>query len=123
MDNAIADAVFSFSAERNMSFALKHSAEANQRLGFLVHELRNSIITATLAVSALERESLPLSGATDELLKRSLETLTTLITKTVAGVRLDKSVLVRDEVFFSGLAGCRRAERRRSERKLQRVRF
>ena len=99
LDNAIADAVSSFSAERDVGFALKHSEEANQRLSFLVHELRNSIVTATLAVSALERGSLPISGATGGLLKRSLAALTTLITKAVTEVRLDRSVIVHDEAF------------------------
>ena len=79
LDNAIADAVSEFSAQRDADSARHQSAEVNERLGFLVHELRNSAHTATLAAKALEMGNLPMSGATGGVLKRSLQALTTLI--------------------------------------------
>jgi hypothetical protein len=54
LDNAIADAVTEFSLQRDANMARQQSLEENERIGFLVHELRNSVGTATLAVRALE---------------------------------------------------------------------
>ena len=54
LDNAIADAVTEFSAQRDVTVSRRFSAEANERLGFLVHEVRNYLQTATLALTALE---------------------------------------------------------------------
>jgi signal transduction histidine kinase len=75
LDNAIADAVTEFSLHRETQLAGIHVAEEKQRLGFLVHELRNSLGTATLAVRALELGGMAIGGATGAILKRSLETL------------------------------------------------
>jgi signal transduction histidine kinase len=88
LDNAIADAVAEFSAVRDAAMASRQAAEVNERVGFLVHELRNSIGTAKLAVGALELGSLPMSGATGSVLKRSLEAVSALIDHSVAEVRL-----------------------------------
>jgi len=54
LDNAIADAVSAFSAQRDMAMAQSLSSEANERLGFLVHELRNALQIANLSVHAME---------------------------------------------------------------------
>lgn len=99
LDNAIADAVSSFSHERDLGIAVKQSAESNQRLGFLVHELRNSIATASLALSALETGSLPIAGATGGVLKRSIGSLTTLIDRALAEVRTKHSTPLPGETF------------------------
>jgi hypothetical protein len=45
--------------------------ESNERLGFLLHELRNSLLSAKLAFTALESGQLPITGATGGVLKRS----------------------------------------------------
>lgn len=99
LDNAIADAVSSFSTERDAGMAVKQSTESNQRLGFLVHELRNSIGTATLAASALETGNLPISGATGSVLKRSIAAMTTLIDRALAEVRSKNAIAVPGETF------------------------
>ncbi|MDB5947236.1 MAG: histidine kinase, partial [Ramlibacter sp.] len=83
LDNAIADAVAEFSLERDA----RQTADFNQRIGSLVHELRNSLGTAVLAVSALETGNLPISGATGGVLKRSLRSMTTLTNGAVDEVR------------------------------------
>ncbi|MDB5911428.1 MAG: histidine kinase [Ramlibacter sp.] len=87
LDNAIADAVTEFSRLREISLASEQNAVANERLGFLVHELRNALGTATLAVGALELSSMPVSGATGAVLKRSLLALTGLVERSVEDVR------------------------------------
>lgn len=88
LDNAIADAVTEFSFQRDITNARHQSAAENERIGFLAHELRNSLFTARLAVSALETGNLPISGATGSVLKRSLAGLATQINRTLADVRV-----------------------------------
>jgi hypothetical protein len=46
LDNAIADAVTEFSAQRDETVSRLQSAAASERLGFFAHELRNSLHTA-----------------------------------------------------------------------------
>lgn len=99
LDNAIADAVTSFSAEREVDLLVKHTGETNLRLGLLVHELLTSIVSANLAAAALEQGNLPMSGATGGVLKRSLRALTSLANVTLSEVRNTNFMLMRDEVF------------------------
>jgi signal transduction histidine kinase len=87
LDNAIASAVTEFSAQRNEILARRQIAEANERLGFIVHELRNALGTVVLAVKALETGSLPISGATGHVLKRGHSALHALIEQMIAEVR------------------------------------
>lgn len=91
LDNAIADAVTEFSAVRDATLARQQMAQANERLGFLVHELRNALGTATLAATALEMGNLPMSGATGSVLKRCLAVLTSLTDRSLAEVRLENA--------------------------------
>jgi signal transduction histidine kinase len=87
LDNAIADAVTEFSSQRDALLLVQQTAGEKQRLGFLVHELRNSLGTATLAVRALELGNMQIGGATGAILKRSLSTLGLLISRATAEVR------------------------------------
>jgi signal transduction histidine kinase len=99
LDNAIADAVTEFSAQRDLSVSRRYTAEANERLGFLVHELRNSLHTATLALTALEIGQLPVAGATGAVLRRSLMTLTSRISRSLEEVRHAAEPRLASEVF------------------------
>jgi signal transduction histidine kinase len=99
LDNAIAEAVTEFSSQRDASRDLAHAAEENRRLGFLVHEVRNALGTATLAVSALEMSNMPINGATGAVLKRSLDALKMLIDKAIAEVRSTMRPAAQAEVF------------------------
>lgn len=87
LDNAIADAVLEFTAQRDARTLDSHTNEARERAGFLVHELRNALSTATVAVSALEFGNLSIAGATGAVLKRSLASLGLLIDRAVDEVR------------------------------------
>jgi signal transduction histidine kinase len=87
LDNAIADAVTEFSLQRDATIARAHDAAANQRLGFLVHELRNSLSTATMAVAALELGNMTMGGATGAVLKRSHASLKLLVDRSLKEVR------------------------------------
>jgi len=88
LDNAIADAVTEFSFQRDVSLAARQSADLNERLGFLMHELRNSLSVAGMAVTALETGLLPINGATGAILKRSHAAMGKLITRSLDEVRL-----------------------------------
>ncbi|MEP6824572.1 MAG: HAMP domain-containing sensor histidine kinase [Ramlibacter sp.] len=99
LDNAIADAVTEFSFHRDSLVAHRHSTELNARLGFLVHELRNSLNTASLASSALEMGNMTMSGATGGVLKRSLSALTNLLDRAIADVRLNPEPAVIPRTF------------------------
>ncbi|MEO6280388.1 HAMP domain-containing sensor histidine kinase, partial [Roseateles sp.] len=99
LDNAIADAVTEFGTQRDADIALKQSAEANERLGFLVHELRNHLHSATLALAALESGMLPIGGSTGSVLKRSLASMTSLLSRTLGEVRATASELAPPQLI------------------------
>jgi signal transduction histidine kinase len=84
LDNAIADAVTEFSHQRDKQIDVLHIAAEKLRLGFLVHELRNSMTNASLAVKALEAGNIPLGGATGTILKRSLASMEQLVQRAVS---------------------------------------
>ncbi|MBT9462823.1 HAMP domain-containing sensor histidine kinase [Hydrogenophaga sp.] len=86
LDNAIADAVTEFGIVRDASVALQQTAEQNERLGMLVHELRNYLHTATLAFAALESGKLAIGGSTGAVLKRSLAALSSLLNVSLSEV-------------------------------------
>jgi len=88
LDDAIAGAVGEFSVRREFEMTELHNDVLNERLGFLAHELRNLIHTATLAVTAVKTGSVGLSGATGAILDRSLIGLRTLIDRSLAEVRI-----------------------------------
>lgn len=100
LDNAIADAVTAFSAQRDAAQSLRAATESNERLGFLLHELRNALLSGRLAFTALESGQLPITGATGGVLKRSLEALAALVKHALDEVRVDAH-LSREPVVFS----------------------
>ena len=87
LDNAIADAVTEFAAQRDVEVAKRQAEEENERLGFLAHELRNHLHVAKLAFAALESGRLPVGGSTGAVLRRSLNSMEGLIAHSLAGVR------------------------------------
>jgi signal transduction histidine kinase len=87
LDNAIADAVSEFGAQHDASVARARTLEENERLGVLVHELRNVLQTATLAFQALEMGLLPVGGATGGLVARSLAAMAAMLGDSMAQVR------------------------------------
>jgi hypothetical protein len=99
LDNAIADAVSEFSKERDATAARRQSADENERLGVLVHELRNYVHAASLAFRALESGGLPVAGSTGGVLKRSLASLTSLLSQAMTEVRLATGSTALVEVF------------------------
>lgn len=103
LDNAIAGAATEFSAGREATLARRHSADENERRGVLVHELRNHLQTATLALRALESGQLPIGGSTGDLLRRSLASIARLVGNSLADVRVAAHAPADDRGF--ALAG------------------
>lgn len=99
LDNAIADAVTEFSYQRDFIVADRQAIEANERLGFFAHELRNFLGTATLAFTAAKSGNLGLSGATGSILERSLVGLRNLIDRSLAEVRITSESATRHQIF------------------------
>ena len=98
LDNAIADAVTEFSSQREVAASRQASVECNERVGFLLHELRNALLTAKLAFTALESGKLPVAGATGGVLRHSLDALTSLVKHALDEVRVSAE-LPGTEVF------------------------
>jgi hypothetical protein len=99
LDNAIAKAVTEFSMQRDRLLATRQRREFEETLGFLVHELRNALGTAILAVNAMETGGLPVSGATGTVLKRSHQALKMLVDRALADVREKKARAADAQVF------------------------
>jgi len=102
LDNAIAESVVEFSKQRDVEALGRLTSQENERHGFLLHELRNSLHTATLALTALETGTLPIAGATGAVLRRSLVALTSLVKHALDEVRV--AVARPDDVEVFALA-------------------
>ncbi len=99
LDNAIADAVSAFSAQHDFDVADRLASEANERLGLLVHELRNELQMANLSTRAMEVGGLSLMGATGSVLKRSLSSMRNLVDSALAEVRAASGAPASRTVF------------------------
>ena len=98
LDNAIAVAATEFNAQRDNIY-IDNDARVNERLGYFVHELRNHLNSATLALTAIKAGSVGLSGATGAVLDRSLVALRGLIDRSLGEVRTTAGIPVRYRLF------------------------
>jgi len=98
LDNAIADSVTEFSYQRDLLLADSGVQALNERLGFLAHELRSLIQTATLAVTAIKAGNVGLAGATGAVLDRSLIALRNLVDRSLADVRVSAGMPPRHQL-------------------------
>jgi signal transduction histidine kinase len=87
LDNAIADAMTEFSALRDASTTRRFQAEENERLGVLVHEMRNFLHVAVLGFTAIESGVVPVGGSTGALVKRSMVNMSDLLERSLGDVR------------------------------------
>ena len=98
LDNGIADAVTEYSYQRFSVVANDGVQALSERLGFLAHELRNLIYTATLAFAAIKTGGVGVAGPTGAALERSLIGLRTLVDRSVADVRVAAGLPPRHEL-------------------------
>jgi signal transduction histidine kinase len=99
LDNAIADAVTEFSRTHDDATADHNASAENERLGVLVHELRNLVHTAKLSFTALESGRVAIGGATSAVLKRTLDGLSRALDGAIAEVRASARSSSGDQVF------------------------
>lgn len=85
LDDAIAQAVSEHVRARERLI----SSEETERLGFLAHEMRNLLQTASLSFEVLKTGAVGVGGSTGAVLGRSLAGLRTLLDRTLAQIRLD----------------------------------
>jgi signal transduction histidine kinase len=85
LDNAIAGAVTAYGAERENSL----SEQGSERLGSLMHELRNLLQMAALSFEVLKKGQVGIGGSTGALHARSLSSLRALVDRSLAEVRLE----------------------------------
>jgi signal transduction histidine kinase len=99
LDNAIADAVTEFSSERDKAMLSRQTSEGNQRLGYLMHELRNALSSGVLAAEAMRAGNLPASGATGAVLRRSHAAMARIINRSLGEVRAENVHMDTSSVF------------------------
>lgn len=102
LDNAIAAAVTEFSTQRDISIRLRHTSEGNQRLGYLMHELRNALSSGMLAVEAIKSGNLSASGATGSVLQRSHAAMARIINRALDEVKIDHAERDPTSIFAVG---------------------
>jgi signal transduction histidine kinase len=95
LDDAVAGAVTEYARVREQ--------EEAERTGFHVHEMRNLLNSAFLAVEVLKSGTVGLGGSTGAVLTRSMMGLRNLIDRELADVRLEAGVHHRETVVVSEL--------------------
>jgi signal transduction histidine kinase len=92
LDAAIAGAVTMYARESQRSRLDETRERGNERVGFLVHELRNLVNTAIVAFEVLKTGHVGVAGSTGAVLNRSLIGLRNLIARSLDEVRLTRAV-------------------------------
>lgn len=98
LDEAIASAVTMYERESQRSRSAKATDLENERIGFLVHELRNLVNTAVIAFGVLKSGNVGVGGSTGSVLNRSLEGLQNLIARSLDEVRLAQTIKNRTRI-------------------------
>jgi signal transduction histidine kinase len=99
LDNGIAEAVTEFSYQRDLVNGDRESQSLSQRIGFLAHELRDHLSTATYAVRLIKSGKVALSGATGAVLDRSLISMRSVIDRSLAEVRMSHEMSAQPQVI------------------------
>lgn len=105
LDDAIAAAVTTYAGESQQRASIKQheaSERSNERVGFLVHELRNLVNTAIVAFEVLKRGDVGVAGSTGAVLQRSLLGLRDLIAHSLDEVRMAKGAPNRHRIVVAG---------------------
>ena len=92
LDNAIADAVFSYGHHHDRSVNTVGAEDLHQRLGTLADEQRELLDTALKALDALKVGNIGLMGATGTLLEDTLVQLRALVDRSLPEIRLSSGM-------------------------------
>ena len=95
LDVAIAGAVTEYQKLRET----QEKSREDQHLGFLTHELRNALMSATISLQLIERGTVGVNGSTGTILKKSLKRMGELIERSLTEIRLrvDPAVHIESE--------------------------
>jgi signal transduction histidine kinase len=99
LDIAITDAVTEYARQSEHAIM----GRGVEHLGFLAHELRNLLNTATLAFDAVQSGSVAPRGTTASLVAKSLAAMSDLVSRSLAEVRLERTVPRTERVPLNGL--------------------
>ncbi|MEO6066088.1 MAG: HAMP domain-containing sensor histidine kinase [Lysobacterales bacterium] len=99
LDNAIAIAVTEFGYLRDLAMSDQNHRALNELLGSFAHELRNSLSTATLALSVIRLGRVGLTGATGAVLDRSLVAMRNLIDRSLVEAQLAAGLVLETSSF------------------------
>lgn len=92
LDVAIAGAVTMYARESQQARLDEATERGNERMGFLVHELRNLVSTAIVAFEVLKIDQVGVAGSAGAVLNRSLISLRDLIARALDEVRVTRAV-------------------------------
>jgi signal transduction histidine kinase len=101
LDDAIASAVTMYERETHRANADEAAERSNERVSFVVHELRNLVNTAIVAFEVLKTGNVGVGGSTGTVLNRSLMGLRDLIGRSLEDVRLTNTVANRVPIVIS----------------------
>lgn len=101
LDEAIASAVTMYTQESQASNTEKAAGRDNDRVKYLVHEIRNLVNTAVVAFGVLKSGNVGVGGSTGAVLDRTLEGLRDLIGRSLEDVRSRKVVRERKRILVS----------------------
>jgi signal transduction histidine kinase len=101
LDEAIASAVTRYERESQQSHSDNATDLDSERMGFLVHELRNLVNTALVAFEVLKSGNVGVGGSTGRVLNRSLLGLRDLIARSLDEVRLKGAAKNRTRIVVS----------------------
>jgi hypothetical protein len=101
LDEAIASAVTMYTRESQESHSEKATDRDNERVGFLVHEIRNLVNTAVVAFEVLRSGNVGVGGSTGAVLNRTLMGLRDLIARSLEDVRSTNVVKNRKRILVS----------------------
>lgn len=91
LDDAIASAVTEFGRGRDAAGSAE-SIRENERLGFLAHEIRNLVGTASTAFEVLRTGNVGIGGSTCAVVQRSLSALRDLIHRSLTTCVCDTTI-------------------------------
>lgn len=92
LDDAIAEAVTEYERQREIDVIAEDARRSNEHLGFIAHELRNTLSSALLAFDVLRAGSVGIRGSTGDVLGRSLIGLRDLVDRSLTEVRLSAGI-------------------------------
>ena len=101
LDEAIASAVTMYTHESQEAHSEQAAERDNERIGFLVHEMRNLVNTAVVAFEVLRSGNVGVGGSTGAVLNRTLMGLRTLIAQSLEEVRSTKVVKNKKRILVS----------------------